>query len=71
MGMPALARLRSLVAESLNHHLYTSAAFYADKLVTLSNGAPQDVYLLAQVGAGEEAGARGGAQARASPGSLA
>lgn len=49
-GMERLCeRLRGLVNECLSDHLYTSAAFYADKLVTLSNGAPGDVYLLAEV----------------------
>jgi hypothetical protein len=45
------ARLRGLVLHCLSTSsgLHSSACFYADKLVTLSNGAPQDVYLLAQV----------------------
>lgn len=41
--------LTSLVHDCLAKHLYESAAFYADKLVTLSDGAPADVYVLAQV----------------------
>ena len=43
------ARLRSLVHDCLAKHMYEAAAFFADKLVTLSAGAPQDVYILAQV----------------------
>eukprot|EP00197_Chlamydomonas_leiostraca_P013425 CAMPEP_0202878920 /NCGR_PEP_ID=MMETSP1391-20130828/32933_1 /ASSEMBLY_ACC=CAM_ASM_000867 /TAXON_ID=1034604 /ORGANISM="Chlamydomonas leiostraca, Strain SAG 11-49" /LENGTH=229 /DNA_ID=CAMNT_0049561209 /DNA_START=12 /DNA_END=697 /DNA_ORIENTATION=+ len=41
-------RLRDLVHNSISDHLYASAIFYADKLVTLTNGAPSDVYLLAE-----------------------
>ena len=40
--------LRQLVKDCLAKHLYDGAAFFADKLVTLSGGAPADVYLLAQ-----------------------
>lgn len=45
------SRLRGLVLSCLStpSGLHISACFFADKLVTLSNGAPQDVYLLAQV----------------------
>lgn len=42
-------RLRDLVHNCISDHLYSSAIFYADKLVTLTNGAPSDVYLLAEV----------------------
>ncbi len=42
-------RLRSLVQDCIAKHLYSSAVFYADKLVTLSGHAPADVFLLAQV----------------------
>lgn len=44
-------RLRSLVQDCLAKHMYDSAAFFADKLVTLSQRAPADIYLLAQVAA--------------------
>jgi anaphase-promoting complex subunit 6 len=44
-------RLRSLVHDCLAKHMYEAAAFFADKLVTLSRGAQPDVYILAQVGA--------------------
>ena len=43
-------RLRSLVHDCLAKHMYEAAAFFADKLVTLSRGAQPDVYILAQVG---------------------
>lgn len=42
-------RLRLLVQDCIDKHLYASAVFYADKLVTLSGSAPSDVYLMAQV----------------------
>ena len=42
-------RLRSLVQACLAKHMYDSAAFYADKLITLSRQAPADIYMLAQV----------------------
>ncbi len=48
-GEQQCARLRSLVHDCLAKHMYEAAAFFADKLVTLSRGAPQDVYILAQV----------------------
>ena len=44
------SKLRTLVQDCLAKHLYESAIFYADKLATMSNQAPRDVYLLAQVG---------------------
>lgn len=47
-GRPPLEALRALVKDCLAKHLYAGAAFFADKLVTLSGGAPADVYLLAQ-----------------------
>ena len=46
-GAP-LGPLRALVKDCLAKHLYAGAAFFADKLVTLSGGAPADIYLLAQ-----------------------
>lgn len=42
-------RMRSLVHDCLAKHMYESAIFYADKLVTMSNGAAADVYTLAEV----------------------
>jgi hypothetical protein len=42
-------QLRSLVQDCIAKHLYSTAVFYADKLVTLTQYAPGDVYLLAQV----------------------
>lgn len=42
-------RLRALVHDALAKHLTDSAAFFADKLATLSGGAPADMYLLCQV----------------------
>ncbi|KAG2424019.1 hypothetical protein HXX76_014844 [Chlamydomonas incerta] len=42
------SRLRGLAQDCIDKHLNLSAIFYADKLVTFSNGAPGDVYLLAQ-----------------------
>jgi hypothetical protein len=44
----ALERLRNVVADCLDKHLLASAVFFADKLVTLSDGAAEDVFLLAQ-----------------------
>lgn len=41
-------RLRSLVQDCIAKHLYSTAVFYADKLVTLSGYGPGDVFLLAQ-----------------------
>lgn len=43
-----LERLRNIVADCLDKHLHSSAVFFADKLVTLSDGAAEDVFLLAQ-----------------------
>lgn len=42
-------QLRALVQDCIGKHLYPTAVFYADKLVTLTDYAPGDVYLLAQV----------------------
>lgn len=42
-------QLRCLVQDCIAKHLYSTAVFYADKLVTLTDYAPGDVYLLAQV----------------------
>ena len=42
-------RLRSLVQDCLAKHMYDSAGFFADKLITLSQHAPADTYMLAQV----------------------
>ena len=44
----ALERLRLLVADCLDKHLLRSAIFWADKLVSLSDGEAADVFLLAQ-----------------------
>lgn len=41
-------QLRCLVQDCIAKHLYSTAVFYADKLVTLTEYAPGDVYLLAQ-----------------------
>lgn len=41
--------MRSLVHDCLAKHLYESAIFYADKLVTMSKEADTDVYTLAEV----------------------
>lgn len=43
-----LAKLRHKVAEHLHQHLYDSAVFWADKLVTMSGNDAEDVYRLAQ-----------------------
>lgn len=43
-----ISQLRSLVHDCLAKHLYDSATFFADKVVTLSNYAPTEVYTLAQ-----------------------
>ena len=45
----SLDKLRSIVQDSLGKHLYENAIFFADKLVTLSHAAPDDVYRLLQV----------------------
>ena len=44
-----LDALRAIVQDSLGKHLYDNAIFFADKLVTLSHAAPDDVYLLVQL----------------------
>ncbi|CAL4061020.1 unnamed protein product, partial [Meganyctiphanes norvegica] len=43
-----LNKFRKLVKSYLERHHYTAAVFWADKVVSLSNAAPQDVYWLAQ-----------------------
>eukprot|EP00249_Psilotum_nudum_P014975 c25100_g1_i1 orf=111-1745(+) len=43
-----LERLRSVVRDCLSKHLYSSAIFFADKLVTFSANATQDLYMHAQ-----------------------
>ena len=40
--------LRSLVQDCISKHLYSTAVFYADKLVTLTKYGHGDVFLLAQ-----------------------
>jgi len=40
--------LRAVVQDLLGKHMYTSAVFFADKLVALADATPADVYLLAQ-----------------------
>lgn len=45
----AVARLRGLVHDCLAKHMYDGAAFFADKLATLSDNPLADVYLMAQV----------------------
>lgn len=44
-----LEKLRSVVRDCFGKHLYSSAIFFADKLVTVSGAAAADMYLLAQV----------------------
>ena len=44
-----LDALRAIVQDSLGKHLYDNAIFFADKLMTLSHAAPDDVYLLVQL----------------------
>nr|CAD7421044.1 unnamed protein product [Timema poppensis] len=39
---------RNLVRTYIDLHLYSAAQFWADKVVSLSNGEPRDVYWLAQ-----------------------
>ena len=41
-------KLRMLVQDCIEKHVYPSASFFANKLVTLSGSEPGDVYLLAQ-----------------------
>ncbi|KAJ7299336.1 hypothetical protein O6H91_Y249500 [Diphasiastrum complanatum] len=43
-----LQKLRSVARDCLAKHLYSSAIFFADKLVTAGSGLAQDVYLQAQ-----------------------
>lgn len=45
----ACERLRALVQDCIAKHLYKGAVFFADKLLTLSDNSPSDLYLLAQV----------------------
>ena len=49
MQQQQIQRLQLLVHDCLSKHLYASAIFYADKLVSLSGGAPADIFTLAQV----------------------
>eukprot|EP00899_Mesostigma_viride_P002645 jgi/Mesvir1/12381/Mv00559-RA.3 len=46
--MENLEKLRRLVRDCISKHMATSAVFFADKLVSLSGGCPQDVFLLVQ-----------------------
>jgi ABC-type oligopeptide transport system substrate-binding subunit len=48
MAQPELDQLRSIVQDSLGKHMYDNAIFFADKLVTMSDGAADDVFLLCQ-----------------------
>jgi anaphase-promoting complex subunit 6 len=48
MAQLELEQLRSLVQDSLGKHLYDNAIFFADKLVTMSDGGDDDVFLLCQ-----------------------
>jgi hypothetical protein len=41
--------LRSLVQDCIAKHLYPTAVFFADKLVSLTSYSAADVFLLAQV----------------------
>ena len=41
--------LRQLVHDALSKHLYDSAVFFADKLVSLGGGSLVDIFSLAQV----------------------
>ena len=43
-----LEKLRGVVRDCLGKHLYASAVFFADKLVTIGGRESTDVYLLAQ-----------------------
>ena len=58
MVVPAAApaaqahQLRSLVQDCIAKHLYSTAVFFADKLVSLTGYSAGDVFLLAQVRAG-------------------
>jgi len=44
----SLASLRKLVSSCIQQHTYDAAIFFADKLTTLSDGHPDDMFLLAQ-----------------------
>lgn len=48
MEAGAAQSLRSLVHDCLAKHMYEAAAFFADKMVSLSGYAPAEVYTLAQ-----------------------
>lgn len=48
MQPSSLQHLRTLVHDCLAKHMYEAAVFYADKLVTLTDHAPAEVYTLAQ-----------------------
>lgn len=48
MDAQAAQSLRAVVHDCLAKHMYEAAAFFADKLVTLSGYAPAEVYTLAQ-----------------------
>ncbi|RMZ56557.1 hypothetical protein APUTEX25_001404 [Auxenochlorella protothecoides] len=48
MQVETLRQLRSLVHDCLAKHMYDAAVFFADKLVTLTDHAPAEVYTLAQ-----------------------
>ena len=41
--------LRQLVHDALSKHLYDSAVFFADKLVSIGGGSLVDIFSLAQV----------------------
>lgn len=43
-----LEKVRVIVRDCLDKHLYSSAIFFADKLVTMSGLATQDLYMHAQ-----------------------
>lgn len=43
-----LEKLRAIVRDCLSKHLYSSAIFFADKLVTMAGNATQDLYMHAQ-----------------------
>lgn len=45
----AAASLRALVQDCIAKHLYDTAVFFADKLVSLTSYGAGDVFLLAQV----------------------
>ena len=44
-----LHRLNALVTDCIGKHLYASAVFYADKLMTLADNHPDTVHQLASV----------------------